>query len=105
MSALKDRQKARWEAVEGLEAEFGKACDLDAIDVAEGPVALIEQSTFSGDIYITMHKDIETAASYHDGQEYPEDWSIRACVNVDTGERYFPHPKTIFELYPDQEDN
>lgn len=106
MSALKDRQAARWEAVKELEREFGEMFDPDGCDVAEGPVALVEQTVYaSGEIYITMHKDIAAAASYHDNQEYPEDWSIRACVNVDTGKRFYPEVKTVFELYPDQEDN
>lgn len=96
----------RFDVARKLAHEFGGVLDSDTIDVTEGPIALVERSAYAnGEIYITMHKDIAAAAIYHDSQEFPEDWSIRACVNVDTGERYFPIPKTTFELYPDQEVN
>ena len=62
---------------------------------------LVEQSTYDGSIHFSLHENKEGAAFYHDTQEYPEDWAIKALVDLDSGEHYFAVPSTSFDRMPD----
>lgn len=54
---------------------------------------LVEQTHYDGGHYLTTHAAPEDAADYHDGQEYPDDWTIIELVDLDTG-RTFDHAET-----------
>lgn len=65
---------------------------------------LVEESRYSkGDFYLTMHPTLDDAASYHDSQEYPEDWDIRFLVDVKRGWRYTAFTTTAFVLNNEEE--
>lgn len=58
---------------------------------------LVECSRYDGELYLTEHDDLESAATYHDSQEEPEDWPIRALYDLDTGERYSGQTAAAYE--------
>lgn len=72
--------------------------EIDSDDgVVEGQrFLLIERSVYGGDAYLTTHGSAEDAAAYHDGQENPEDWPIRALWDLATGVEFCSESHTTF---------
>jgi hypothetical protein len=50
--------------------------------------ALIERSVFDDSHYLTTHRSLEAAGSYHTSQEHAEDWTIDYAVDLDTAAEY-----------------
>jgi hypothetical protein len=69
-------------------------------DVGEGEpehrFLLVERTHYDGLHYLTTHETPEDAADYHDGQEYPDDWSIVELIDLDTGRTFDAEPHTRF---------
>lgn len=58
---------------------------------------LVEANRYDSTYCLSVHASRRDAADYHDNQEYPEDWSIKVLVDLDTDERYGAVPSTRFE--------
>jgi hypothetical protein len=51
------------------------------------PFALVERSSY-GQTWITLHETADDAVSYHEGQEYAEDWRVDDLIDICNGQHY-----------------
>lgn len=64
---------------------------------------LVEQANSDGGYWITQHDNPQSAADYHDMQEYAEDYEIVELIDIATGESFEAHTDfvTRFDREPD----
>lgn len=58
-----------------------------ALDNGNGAYLLVEQNERGG-YWLSIHHDPDDAADYHNGDEYAEEWTVVALVDLRTGKRY-----------------
>lgn len=72
-----------------------------AADPGQPRWLLVEANARGGSpsVYYTLHHSPDDAADYHLNQEYPDDWTVEALINLETGTRFDPEPTTVTTIH------
>lgn len=78
--------------------DAANGCDWDE---AGGRFLLVEYNRRNQQFWASRHATAESAAEFHDTQEYGEDWGIAALFDLDNGDRFDGVTKISFVAYED----
>jgi hypothetical protein len=95
------RQERVEEIVKAIKP-VGRPVDTNAVEVVHadtGRFLLVEKNRGAAAAeqshWFTSHSSLDAAWSYHDRNEYPEDWEVACAVDLDTGKTYVPGRTTV----------